>query len=59
MPSLPGEGHPEVIDAEEVYAGEAHPYVCTLDITRGMKYGLLKIGEHMPRENMDESLKSF
>lgn len=59
MPSLPGGGHPEVIDTGEVYTGEAHPYVCTSDITRGMKYGLLKIGTHMPREKMDEGLKSF
>jgi hypothetical protein len=34
-------------------------YACTLDITFGMKYGLLKIGDHMPRDAMDDGLRSF
>lgn len=58
MPGAPG-GHPEVIDTGEVYTGEAHPYVCTMDITRGMKYGLLKIGDIVPRDKMDTGLASF
>ncbi|KAH8894360.1 Metallo-hydrolase/oxidoreductase [Thozetella sp. PMI_491] len=53
------QGHPEVIDTGEVYTGEAHPYVCTLDITFGMKHGLLKIGEHMPPEKMNDGIRSF
>jgi hypothetical protein len=58
MPGGPT-GHPEVIDTGEVYTGKAHPYVCTMDITRGMKYGLLKIGNIVPRDKMDSGLASF
>jgi hypothetical protein len=58
MPGGPG-GHPEVIDTGEVYTGEAHPYVCTMDITRGMKYSLLKIADIVSRDKMDEGLASF
>ena len=41
------------------YIGGTMEYACTLDITFGMKYGLLKIGDHMPREAMDDGLRSF
>lgn len=56
---MPPGAHPEEIDTAEVFTGEAHPYVCTMDITRGMKYGLLKVGDHVPRSEMDEGMVSF
>jgi len=51
--------HPAIIDTGEEYTGAAHPYVCTMDITRGMKYGLLRVGENIPRSDMDEGMASF
>jgi hypothetical protein len=58
---IPG-GHdelPEIIDTGKVYSGEAHPYECTIDMNKGMKYGLLKADEMVPREQPDEGLQSF
>ncbi|KAI1027692.1 hypothetical protein LB504_011689 [Fusarium proliferatum] len=51
--------HPEVIDTATVYKGSASPYSCTLDITIGMKYGLLKVGELMPPEKLTPGHHSF
>ncbi|VZH92554.1 unnamed protein product [Fusarium fujikuroi] len=51
--------HPEVIDTATVYKGSASPYSCTLDITIGMKYGLLKIGELLPPEKLTPGHRSF
>ncbi|KAF2650003.1 Metallo-hydrolase/oxidoreductase [Lophiostoma macrostomum CBS 122681] len=59
---MPGKSHaeiPDVMDTGKEYIGGAAEYACTLDITLGMKYGLLKIGDHMPREAMDDGLRSF
>jgi hypothetical protein len=53
------EDHPEVIDTATVYKGSASPYSCTLDITFGMKYGLLRIGTVMPPEKLTPGHKSF
>lgn len=35
------------------------PYACTIDITRGMKYGLLRLGKIVPPEHLDKGEKSF
>lgn len=51
--------HPDEMDTAEVYTGEANPYVCTLDITRGMKHGLLKLGHTLPPEKIDAGMRSF
>jgi hypothetical protein len=40
MPGDPG-NHPEVIDTATVYNGAASEYSCTIDITMGMRYGLI------------------
>ncbi|KAK1461552.1 hypothetical protein CMEL01_14506 [Colletotrichum melonis] len=59
---MPGSGHhdiPDEIDTGTVYKGEATPYTCTLDITMGMKYGLLRNKENIPPEQMDAGMKSF
>lgn len=53
------EDHPQVIDTATVYKGSASPYSCSLDITVGMKYGLLKIGELMPPEKLTPGHQSF
>ncbi|KAI8250281.1 2, 4-dichlorophenol 6-monooxygenase [Colletotrichum sp. SAR 10_98] len=59
---MPGGSHadvPAIMDTGKEYIGGASQYVCTLDITFGMKYGLLKIGDHMPRDAMDSGMRSF
>ncbi|TKX20395.1 hypothetical protein C1H76_7431 [Elsinoe australis] len=59
---MPGKSHadvPEVMDTGVKYTGEASQYQCTLDITFGMKYGLLRVGQHMPRETMAQGMQSF
>ncbi|KAK0383196.1 hypothetical protein NLU13_9109 [Sarocladium strictum] len=53
------EDHPEVVDTATVYKGTASPYSCTLDITMGMKYGLLRIGDLMPPEKLTPGHRSF
>lgn len=50
---------PDILDTGVVYTGEAHPFVCTMDQTRGMKHGLLKMGSHVPREKQDAKMQSF
>ncbi|KAF2429684.1 hypothetical protein EJ08DRAFT_272422 [Tothia fuscella] len=60
MPGGPGE-HPEITDTATEYNGSASPYSCTVDITMGMKYGLLamaKAPEHV-RTKMPEFFQSF
>ncbi|KAK8066140.1 hypothetical protein PG997_012887 [Apiospora hydei] len=51
--------HPEVADTATVYTGAASPYSCTLDITFGMKYGLLRIGDWFPAEKLTPGHRSF
>ncbi|KAI8220329.1 hypothetical protein K4K54_008668 [Colletotrichum sp. SAR 10_86] len=59
---MPGGSHadvPAIMDTGKEYIGGASQYACTLDITFGMKYGLLKIGDHIPRDAMDSGMRSF
>lgn len=58
MPGPPGHP-PDTIDTLTEYTGEASPYTCTLDITTGMKYGLLRLGELVPKELRDPGILSF
>jgi hypothetical protein len=51
--------HPDVMDTATVYTGEASPYTCTLDITNGMKYGLLQLDKLVPEDKMDNGMRSF
>ena len=51
--------HPEVIDTATVYTGSATPYTCSLDITFGMKHGLLRLGELVPPEQLSDGQRSF
>lgn len=53
------EGHPQAIDTATVYTGSATPYSCTLDITYGMKHGLLRLGELVAPEKLNEGQRSF
>ncbi|KAK3638800.1 hypothetical protein LTR56_012907 [Elasticomyces elasticus] len=58
---LPGTSHadiPDSMDTGTVYSGSAQ-YACTIDITRGMRYGLLKLDEIVPREQLDAGEKAF
>lgn len=58
---MPGEPdfHPEEIDSGEVFTEEAHPCLCTVDINRGMKYGLFRLKEIVPNDQMDSGMTSF
>ncbi|GIZ45812.1 hypothetical protein CKM354_000896300 [Cercospora kikuchii] len=59
---MPGKSHadiPDVMDTGKEYVGGASQFACTLNITFGMKYGLLKMGDHVPRESMDDGMRSF
>lgn len=51
--------HPDVMDTAVVYTGGTSPYACTLDITNGMKYGLLQLKKLVPEEAMTEGMRSF
>ncbi|KAE8325363.1 hypothetical protein BDV39DRAFT_206901 [Aspergillus sergii] len=50
---------PEVMDTGRVFTGAAHPYLCTINLNIGMRYGLLKVGERVPPESRDDRLQSF
>lgn len=50
---------PEIFDTGKVYIGEASPFECTLDITRGMRYGLLRLKDLVPEQHMDEKMRCF
>ncbi|KAF4890012.1 UPF0173 metal-dependent hydrolase [Colletotrichum fructicola] len=59
---MPGSGHhdiPDEIDTGTEYTGEATPYVCTLDVTMGMKYALMRLKEIIPPDQMDEGTRSM
>ena len=59
---MPGMNHadiPEIVDTGKEYHGAASEYACTLDITFGKKYGLLRMSDFIPRQHMDEGTKSF
>jgi hypothetical protein len=60
MPGPPG-AHPDSIDTATEYIGGAGPYACTIDITMGMKYGLLQAAKAPPhvRANMPNDFKAF
>ncbi|KAF5268201.1 hypothetical protein FOXYS1_909 [Fusarium oxysporum] len=58
MPGTPGHP-PEIIDTRTEYTGEASPYTCTVDITKGMKYGLLRLGDLVPEELRDLGIRSM
>ncbi|KAJ5714365.1 uncharacterized protein N7483_011546 [Penicillium malachiteum] len=50
---------PDIFDSGTEYAGSATPYDGTLDITRGMKYGLFRLKEIIGEQNMDKDTRSF
>lgn len=57
---MPGHQHiPDFMDTSKVYAGDCAPYVCTLDINRGMEHGLLKLDQMVPAEYMTKGMNSF
>lgn len=51
--------HPEMIDTGTAYTGAATPFSCTLDITLGMKHGLLRLGELVPAEKLSAGQRAF
>ncbi|KAL4810933.1 hypothetical protein BDV18DRAFT_155549 [Aspergillus unguis] len=55
---MPSE-HPEVFDTGRVYTGSATPYDCTLDITHAMTWGLMRLGEIVPSDKMDDGMRSL
>ena len=59
---MPGNGPqdlPDVFDTGHVYTGHANPFACTIDVNRGMRYGLLSMGSLVPPEKMDGGMRSF
>jgi hypothetical protein len=61
---LPPGGHdalPKVLDTGVSYEGEATPFDGTVDVTRGMKYGLFRLRELVPAEVLaaDDGLRCF
>lgn len=46
------------MDTATVYTGSS-PYACTIDVTLGMRYGLLRLGEIVPADHLDRGEKSF
>lgn len=49
---------PTIMDTAVSYEDE-DPFASTLEITFGMKYGLLRIDQILPPEQMDDGLRSF
>ncbi|KAI4723377.1 hypothetical protein E4T48_00573 [Aureobasidium sp. EXF-10727] len=49
---------PDEMDTGASYIGSS-PYACTIDITLGMRYGLLRLGEIVPSDHLDQGEKSF
>ncbi|PLB53996.1 hypothetical protein P170DRAFT_442180 [Aspergillus steynii IBT 23096] len=50
---------PDVFDSGTVYTGSSTPFEGTVDVTRGMKYGLFRLKELIPTDAMDEKTSSF
>lgn len=50
---------PEVLDTGRVFTGADNPYLCTINLNIGMRYGLLKAGERVPPESRNDRLQSF
>ncbi|KAI5194257.1 hypothetical protein E4T38_09626 [Aureobasidium subglaciale] len=58
---LPGKSHADIPDEMNTatrYEGSS-PYACTIDITIGMRYGLLRLSELVSPENLDQGERSF
>jgi hypothetical protein len=50
---------PDIMDSGRIFTGAANPYLCTINMNVGMRYGLLKVGERVPPESRDHRLQSF
>lgn len=50
---------PPEMDTGHIYSGDIRPWICTFDINRGMKHGLLKVDEFIARDKMDLGTRSF
>ncbi|KAL9562745.1 hypothetical protein ACKAV7_013097 [Fusarium commune] len=60
MPTMNHSKIPKTMDSGQVYIG-AHSHACTLEITRGMTYGLLGLADvsDLTLQKMDSDLQSF
>ncbi|KAL4733294.1 hypothetical protein BDV11DRAFT_210323 [Aspergillus similis] len=58
MPALHLADLPAIFDTGRVYTGSATPFDCTLDITHNMSWGLLKLHEILPVDQMDEKMRA-
>ncbi|KAJ5660877.1 uncharacterized protein N7484_000249 [Penicillium longicatenatum] len=50
---------PDIFDSGAEYKGSNTPFDSTLDITRGMKYGIFRMKDIIGENNMDEKTTSF
>ncbi|KAI8935606.1 hypothetical protein NX059_008171 [Plenodomus lindquistii] len=59
---MPGSSHaeiPDTFDTGKEYHGSASQFACTADITRNMKYGLMRLDEILPADHIDEKMQAF
>jgi len=59
---MPGTNHndlPDVFDTGKSYTEQPSQYFCTLNITVGMKYGLMRLGDLISPEKMDPGMRSL
>lgn len=59
MPGSSIKDLPDIFDTGKEYHGGASQYACTVDITRGMRYGLMRLHDIVPPEHMDAKTRAF
>lgn len=59
MPTVNPHDIPDSFDTAETYIGSATNYDCSLDITRLMQFGLFKMKEFVPADQMDPGMRAF
>ncbi|KAH7187984.1 hypothetical protein DER44DRAFT_852964 [Fusarium oxysporum] len=53
------EDHPEIMDTGVRYTGASTDFFCTLNITMGMKHGLLRLKDVIPEDKIDQDTQAF
>ncbi|RKK30840.1 hypothetical protein BFJ69_g18815, partial [Fusarium oxysporum] len=53
------EDHPEIMDTGVRYTGASTDFLCTLNITMGMKHGLLRLKDVIPEDKIDQDTQAF
>lgn len=58
MPAATHGEMPAIFDTGREYSGSAGPFACTLDITHAMAHGLMRLGEIIPPDRIDEKTRA-